>query len=61
MKKKKKQQELSVKELEHDFPNLLPPTQNVEENLARGDDDLIPDVDDIPGVGKISMINSCQI
>lgn len=49
MKQKKKEPQLTVKELEHDFPNLLPPTENVEENLARGTAGLVPDPDDVPG------------
>lgn len=49
MKQKKKQPQLMVEKLEHNFPNLLSPTENVKENLARGTAGLVSDPDDIPG------------
>lgn len=56
MKKSSTQIQISKKELEKADANLLPPTQNVSENLARGEDDLVPDPDDIPG-GLDSTLN----
>ncbi len=47
--KAKQKSQPTVKELEHDFPSLLPPTENIEENLARGTAGGVPDPDDIPG------------
>jgi hypothetical protein len=50
------QPNISKRDMQKADPNLDVPTQDVEENLARGEDEVIPDSDDIPG-GLESTLN----
>lgn len=44
----KRKKQIRKEELEKADPQLLPPTQNMEENLARGESSMVPDPDDVP-------------